>query len=139
MSGFNLGLNQRNFNGTRATSAAAINMGSTSGKGSTTRMFNYCKTHSTNPSGCIDNFINKAPAPFEASGTQGAQGLQGATGLQGVTGPSGGPQGLQGETGIQGLQGSTGARGFTGTQGFIGVTGITGAMGDTLRGLQKNG
>ena len=92
MSGFNLGLNQRNFNGTRATSAAAINMGSTSGKGSTTRMFNYCKTHSTNPSGCIDNFINKAPAPVEASGTQGAQGAtgpqgaQGATGLQGATG-----------------------------------------------------
>jgi len=53
-----LGLNQRNFNGTTATSAAAINMGSMRGKASTSRMFNYCKTHSTNPSGCIKQFIN---------------------------------------------------------------------------------
>jgi hypothetical protein len=53
-----LGFNQRNFNGTRATSAAAINMGSMRGKGSTSRMFNFCKTHSPNPSECINQFIN---------------------------------------------------------------------------------
>ena len=53
-----LGFNQRNFNGTRATSAAAVNMGSMRGKGSTSRMFNFCKTHSTNPSECINQFIN---------------------------------------------------------------------------------
>jgi len=53
-----LGLNQRNFNGTRATSAAAINMGAMRGKGSTSRMLNFCKTHSQAPSLCIDQFIN---------------------------------------------------------------------------------
>lgn len=53
-----LGLNQRNFNGSRATSAAAVNMGSMRGKGSTSRMFNYCTQHSKNPSECINQFIN---------------------------------------------------------------------------------
>jgi hypothetical protein len=63
MPGFNLGFNQRNFNGSRPTSTAAVNMGATRGKGSTTRMLNYCKTHSTNPSGCINQFIYIAPPP----------------------------------------------------------------------------
>jgi hypothetical protein len=58
MSRFNLGLNQKNFNGSRPTSTAAINMGSTKGRGSSTRMFNFCKTHSEAPSLCIDQFIN---------------------------------------------------------------------------------
>jgi hypothetical protein len=53
-----LGFNQRNFNGSRPTSAAAINMGSMRGKASTSRMFNFCKTHSETPSLCIDKFIN---------------------------------------------------------------------------------
>ena len=53
-----LGFNQRNFNGSRPTSAAAINMGSMRGKASTSRMFNFCKTHSETPSLCIDQFIN---------------------------------------------------------------------------------
>jgi hypothetical protein len=53
-----LGLNQRNFNGSTPTSAAAINMGSMRGKASTSRMFNFCKTHSPAPSLCIDQFIN---------------------------------------------------------------------------------
>ena len=60
MPGFNLGLNQRNFNGTRPTSAAAINMGTMRGKGSTSRMFNYCTQRSANPSECINQFINIA-------------------------------------------------------------------------------
>ena len=62
MPGFNLGFNQRNFNGTKATSTAAVNMGAMRGKGSTSRMLNFCKTHSTNPSGCINQFVNIAPA-----------------------------------------------------------------------------
>jgi len=57
MPGFNLGFNQRRFNGTTAVTRQAINMGTMRGKGSTSRMFNFCKTHSTNPSGCIDQFI----------------------------------------------------------------------------------
>ena len=63
MPGFNLGFNQRNFNGTKATSTAAVNMGAMRGKGSTSRMLNFCKTHSTNPSGCINQFVNIAPPP----------------------------------------------------------------------------
>ena len=63
MHGFNLGFNQRNFNGSRPTSAAAVNMGAMRGKGSTSRMLNFCKTHSTNPSGCINQFINIAAPP----------------------------------------------------------------------------
>ena len=37
--------------------AGTINLGSTKGRGSSTRMFNYCKTHSPNLSGCINQFI----------------------------------------------------------------------------------
>ena len=43
--------------------AGTINLGNTKGRGSSTRMFNYCKTHSTNPSECINQFINVAPPP----------------------------------------------------------------------------
>jgi hypothetical protein len=64
MPGFNLGLNQRNFNGTRPTSAAAINMGTMRGKGSTSRMFNYCTQRSANPSECINQFINIKTPPI---------------------------------------------------------------------------
>ena len=64
----NLGFNQRNFNGTKPTSTAAINMGTMRGKGSTSRMFNYCTQRSANPSECINQFINvvTAPIPFTA-------------------------------------------------------------------------
>ena len=55
---FNLGFNQRNFNGSRPTSTAAVNMGAMRGKGSTSRMFNYCTQHSANPSLCINQFVN---------------------------------------------------------------------------------
>jgi len=34
-----------------------IKLGCTRGKGSSTRMFNYCKQHSPNPSDCINQFI----------------------------------------------------------------------------------
>jgi hypothetical protein len=75
MSGFNLGFNQRNFNGTKATSTAAVNMGAMRGKASTSRMLNFCKTHSTNPSGCINQFVNITTPPplpplsYTATGT----------------------------------------------------------------------
>jgi hypothetical protein len=54
---FNLGLFQKNFNSTSRVSGAAINMGCTRGRGSTTRMFNYCTQLSKNPSLCINQFI----------------------------------------------------------------------------------
>jgi hypothetical protein len=56
--GFNLGLFQKKFNSTSRVSTAAVNMGCTKGRGSTTRMFNYCNKHSPNPSECINQFIN---------------------------------------------------------------------------------
>ena len=37
--------------------AGTINLGSTKGRGSSTRIFNNCKQNSENPSGCIDQFI----------------------------------------------------------------------------------
>lgn len=59
MSRFGLGFNQKNnFNGTTPVSTSAIYMGAMRGKGSTTRKFNYCKTHSPAPSLCINQFIN---------------------------------------------------------------------------------
>jgi hypothetical protein len=47
----NIGANQPILEGT-------INLGCTRGRGSTTRMFNYCHRHSTNNSECINQFIN---------------------------------------------------------------------------------
>jgi hypothetical protein len=37
--------------------AGTINLGSTKGRGSSTRMFNYCNQRSANPSECINQFI----------------------------------------------------------------------------------
>ena len=54
---FNLGLFQKNFNSTSRVSTAAVNMGCTRGRGSTTRMFNYCNKRSPNPPLCINQFI----------------------------------------------------------------------------------
>ena len=54
---FKSGLYQKNFLSTSKVSGPAINMGCTRGRGSTTRMFNYCKEHSENPSLCINQFI----------------------------------------------------------------------------------
>lgn len=52
---FNLGLFQKHFLPTSKVSGPAINMGCTKGRGSTTRMYNYC-SHHKNPSVCIKNF-----------------------------------------------------------------------------------
>ena len=54
---FNLGLFQKNFLSTSRVTGPAINMGCTRGKGSSTRMFNYCNQHSANSSECINQFI----------------------------------------------------------------------------------
>jgi len=47
----NIGANQPILGGT-------INIGCTRGRGSTTRMFNYCHSHSPNPSICINQVID---------------------------------------------------------------------------------
>ena len=54
---FNLGLFQKKFLSTSKVTGPAINMGCTRGRGSTTRMFNYCNQRSENPSLCINDFI----------------------------------------------------------------------------------
>ena len=54
---FNLGLYQKHFLSTSRVSGGAINIGCTRGKGSTTRMLNYCNKHSPNSSLCINQFI----------------------------------------------------------------------------------
>lgn len=54
---FNLGLYQKKFLSTSKIYGPAINMGCTKGRGSTTRTFNYCKTHTPTPSLCINQFI----------------------------------------------------------------------------------
>jgi hypothetical protein len=56
---FNLGLFQKNFLSTSRVSGGAINMGCTRGRGSTTRMFNYCTQYSQNTSLCINEYITK--------------------------------------------------------------------------------
>ena len=54
---FNLGLNQKKFCSTSKVSTAAVAIGCTRGRGSTTRMLNYCNKHSANPSLCINQFL----------------------------------------------------------------------------------
>jgi hypothetical protein len=54
---FNLGLYQKNFLSTSKVSGGAINIGCTRGRGSTTRMLNYCQNNSKNNSSCINQFI----------------------------------------------------------------------------------
>lgn len=58
-----LGFNQKNFNGTRPVTNVAVNLGATRGKGSSTRMFNYCTQTSSSPSLCINSFITVAATP----------------------------------------------------------------------------
>jgi hypothetical protein len=53
---FNLGLYQKNFLPTSRVTGPAINMGSTRGRGSTTRMLNYCNKKN-NTSTCINQFV----------------------------------------------------------------------------------
>ena len=57
MPSFNLGLNQKSIGANRPVPAVSINLGNTRGKGSSTRMYNFCKQHSQAPSLCINQFI----------------------------------------------------------------------------------
>jgi hypothetical protein len=59
---FNLGLYQKNFLSTSRVTGPAINMGCTRGRGSTTRMYNYCTKSSPHPSLCINQFITVRPS-----------------------------------------------------------------------------
>ena len=54
--GFNLGLFVRGKGGNHKIADATINLGSTKGRGSSTRMFNYCKKRESNFY-CLSNFI----------------------------------------------------------------------------------
>lgn len=60
--GFNFGLFVRGKGGNDKIAAATINLGSTKGRGSSTRMFNYCNQRTANPSECINQFINVTAA-----------------------------------------------------------------------------
>jgi hypothetical protein len=54
---FNLGLFQKRFNSTSRVTGPAINIGCTKGRGSSTRILNWCKNYSPNPSLCVSQFI----------------------------------------------------------------------------------
>ena len=58
---FNLGLNQKKFGGNHKIAGVTINLGATKGRGSSTRMFNYCKQTTEVPSLCINKFITVTP------------------------------------------------------------------------------
>jgi hypothetical protein len=58
---FNLGLNQKRLGANRFIPAATIYLGATKGRGSSTRMFNYCNKKE-NYTKCIDQFITITPS-----------------------------------------------------------------------------
>jgi len=53
---FNLGLYQKRFGGNNKIAGVSVNLGSTKGRGSSTRMFNWCHQYSQKPSLCITQF-----------------------------------------------------------------------------------
>jgi hypothetical protein len=53
---FNFGLYQKRFLSTSKVTGAAINIGCTKGRGSTTRILNYCNKKSSQKE-CINQFI----------------------------------------------------------------------------------
>jgi hypothetical protein len=55
---FNLGLNQKHFGGNHRLAGVSINLGNTKGRGSSTRMFNYCNKKE-NYTNCINQFITQ--------------------------------------------------------------------------------
>lgn len=61
---FRLWINQKRFGGNNKIAGVSVNLGATKGRGSSTRMFNYCKQHSQAPSLCINQFITlRRPSP----------------------------------------------------------------------------
>jgi len=67
---FNLGFHQKKFLSTSKITGAAINMGCTKGRGSTTRMFKHCTQNSTNNESCINKFINVPQSKETIESTQ---------------------------------------------------------------------
>lgn len=53
---FNLGLYQKRFGGNNKIVAQSINLGCTKGKGSSTRMYNFCNKRKSDGE-CINQFI----------------------------------------------------------------------------------
>ena len=63
-----MGFNTTGNSSTSGRTTQAVNLGYLRNRiASTTRKFNYCKEHSTNPSLCINQFINITPPPFDGS------------------------------------------------------------------------
>ena len=54
---FNLGLFPRRQGGNHKIANVTVNLGSTKGRGSSTRMFNFCKQTTPQPWNCINQFI----------------------------------------------------------------------------------
>ena len=54
---FYLGLNQKHFGGNNKIAGVSINLGCTKGRGSSTRMFNYCNKKEPYTK-CINQFIS---------------------------------------------------------------------------------
>ena len=61
--GFNFGLFPRRQGGNHRIAGVTANLGSTKGRGSSTRMFNYCKQRTRDYTNGISQFINVAPPP----------------------------------------------------------------------------
>lgn len=57
------GLYQKRFGGNNLISASAINVGSTKGRGSSTRRFIYCKQQTNDFTSCLESIINVARPP----------------------------------------------------------------------------
>lgn len=54
---FSLGLFQKNFGGIDKVTTGAVRIGCTRGRGSSTRILNYCTKRSPQPWNCIDQII----------------------------------------------------------------------------------
>jgi hypothetical protein len=64
-------LNQKRFGGNNKIAGVSVNLGATKGRGSSTRVFNYCKQTSKDPSQCINQFIT-----IQSSGSSGCANIE---------------------------------------------------------------
>ena len=64
-------LNQKRFGGNNKIAGVSVNLGATKGRGSSTRVFNYCKQTSKDPSQCINQFIT-----IKSSGSSGCTNIE---------------------------------------------------------------
>jgi hypothetical protein len=115
--------------------AGTINLGNTKGRGSSTRMFNYCTQRSANPSECINQFITvkstassqPAPASWSQLGTTGFNSLikSLAIGSDGKVYAAGSFTNGSGETYVAVYNGSTWSQlGTTGFNSYISTLAI---------------